>query len=161
MIARLYRSLLLGLVWIALTGLTSREPASAERGTAEPLGIDLGGPGPAAAIAHPQAPTRAALGDGDAYPPQQEGEMQMAHAGPKEAHGTGTVNAIEPAQHRLNLSLGPIPELGWPALTLDFLIADSVDLEAIDPGTRVNFTIERVSRGIYEIRAISPVGDGR
>ena len=56
--------------------------------------------------------------------------MQMAHAGHNDAHGTGTVNSVDPAQHKVNLSHNPIPEIGWPAMTMDFPVAASVDLKA-------------------------------
>jgi Cu(I)/Ag(I) efflux system protein CusF len=87
--------------------------------------------------------------------------MQMAHAGHNDAHGTGTVNSIDPAQYKVNVSHNPIPEIGWPAMTMEFPVAPSVDLRALKPGTPVNFTIERGQGGMYEIRAISPAGGGR
>jgi len=40
---------------------------------------------------------------------------------------------IDPAQHKLNLSHVPIPEIGWPAMTMDFPVAPAVDLKAIKP----------------------------
>jgi Cu(I)/Ag(I) efflux system protein CusF len=49
--------------------------------------------------------------------------MQMAHAGHNDAHGTGTVNSVDPAQHKVNLSHNPIPEIGWPAMTMEFPVA--------------------------------------
>jgi Cu/Ag efflux protein CusF len=87
--------------------------------------------------------------------------MQMAHAGHNDAHGIGTVNSVDPAQHRVNLSHSPIPELGWPAMTMDFPVAASVDLNPIRPGTRVNFTIEQGQGGTYEIKAITSAGGSR
>ena len=69
-----------------------------------------------------------------------------------DAHGTGTVNSVDPAQHKVNLSHNPIPEIGWPAMTMEFPVAPSVDLKAIKPGTRVNFTIEQQPGGMYEIQ---------
>jgi len=36
----------------------------------------------------------------------------MAHASQNDAHGTGTVNSVDPAQHKINLSHQPIPEIG-------------------------------------------------
>jgi Cu/Ag efflux protein CusF len=85
----------------------------------------------------------------------------MAHAGANDAHGTGTVNSIDPAQHKVNLSHAPIPEIGWPAMTMEFPVAPSVDLKAIKPGIRVNFTIEQQPGGMYEIKVITPAGGGR
>jgi Cu/Ag efflux protein CusF len=162
MIASLYRPLLIGLMPIALIACMSSGPLVADEGAAVPLGVDLGGSGPMSATPQPQAPTRAAFAAEDhASHPQHGNEMQMAHAGHNDAHGTGTVNSVDPAQHKVNLSHSPIPEIGWPAMTMDFPVAASVNLDAIKPGTRVNFTIQQGRGGMYEIRAISPAGGGR
>lgn len=87
--------------------------------------------------------------------------MRMVHEGHDDAHGIGTVNLVDPAGHKVNLSHQPIPEIGWPAMTMDFAVAPTVDLRAIKPGARVNFTIEKGQGGMYEIKAITPAGGGR
>jgi Cu/Ag efflux protein CusF len=162
MIARLYRSLVMGLLPIALIACMSPGPTVAEEGAAVPLGVDLGGSGPVTATPQPQTPAQAThAGEGHASHPQRSGEIQMAHAGQNDVHATGTVNSVDPAQHKVNLSHQPIPDIGWPAMTMDFPVAPSVDLKAIKPGTRVNFTIEKGEGGMYEIKAISPAGGGR
>jgi Cu/Ag efflux protein CusF len=162
MIVALYRPLMIGLLPIALIACISSVPTVAEEGAAVPLGVDLGGSGPVAASPQLPAPTRIALAaERGASHPQQSSEGQMAHAGHNDAHGTGTVNSVDPAQHKVNLSHNPIPEIGWPAMTMDFPVAASVDLKALKPGTRVNFTIEPGQGGMYEIKAIIPAGGNR
>jgi Cu/Ag efflux protein CusF len=162
MIPRLYRPLVTGLLPLALIACMNPAPTVAEQGATVPLGVDLGGSGPVATSIEPKAPTRVALaGEGHAAHPQHGSDMQMAHAGHNDAHGTGTVNSVDPAQRKVNLSHSPIPEIGWPAMTMDFPVAASVDLKPIKSGTRVNFTIEQGPGGMYEIRAISPAGGGR
>jgi Cu/Ag efflux protein CusF len=155
MIARLYRLLVTGLLPVALIACMNSPPISAEPGTAVPLGIDLGGSSPVIASAQPELPARAIRADEAASPHR---DMRMAHAGHNDAHGTGTVNSVDPAQHKVNLSHNPIPEIGWPAMTMEFPVAPSIDLTAIKPGTHVNFTIEQQPGGMYEIRAIAPAG---
>ena len=162
MIARLYSPLVMGLLPLALIACMNSAPTVAEDGAAVPLGINLGGSGPVATSAQPQPPTRVALsGEGHAPYQQQRSEMQMAHEGHNDVHGTGTVNSVDPAQHKVNLSHNPIAEIGWPAMTMEFPVAPSVDLKVIKPGTRVNFTIEQGQGGMYEIKAISPAGASR
>ena len=160
MIARLYRPLVTGLLPIALIACMNSPPSSAEPGAAVPLGIDLGSSGPVIASAQPELPARAVRAEAEAASPQHR-DMQMAHAGHNDAHGTGTVNSVDLAQHKLNISHQPIPEIGWPAMTMEFPVAPSVDLKAIKPGTRVNFTIEQQPGGMYEIRAVTPAAGGR
>jgi Cu/Ag efflux protein CusF len=157
MIARLYRPLAMGLLSITLIACMNSPPSSAEPGAAVPLGIDLGGSGPVIASAQPDLPPRAIRAEAQAASPQHR-DMQMAHEGHNDAHGTGTVNSVDSAQHKVNLSHNPIPDIGWPAMTMEFPVAPSVDLTAIKPGTRVNFTIEQQPGGMYEIRAIAPAG---
>jgi Cu(I)/Ag(I) efflux system protein CusF len=161
-IARLYRPLVMGVLPITLIACMSPGPTVAEEGAAVPLGVDLGGSGPVTATAQPQTLVRVAhTGEGQASRPQHSGEMQMAHAGRNDVHGTGTVNSVDSAQHKVNLSHQPMPDIGWPAMTMDFPVAPSVDLKAIKPGARVNFTIEQGQGGMYEIKAITPAGGGR
>jgi len=160
MIARLYSPLIMSLVALGLMACSGSPPTLAEQSHATvPLGIDLGGSGPAIATAQSRTPVEATpVGD---QVPRHSGEMQMAHAGHNDAHGTGTVNSVDVAQHKINLSHQPIPEIGWPSMTMEFPVAPSIDLKAIKPGTRVNFTIEQQPGGMYEIRAIAPAGGGR
>ena len=159
MIARLYRLLVIGLLPIALIACMNSPPTAAESNAAVPLGIDLGGSGPVTASPPPPLPAHAMHAEGASS--GHSGGMQMAHAGHNDAHGTGTVNAVNPAQHKVSLSHQPIPEIGWPAMTMEFPVAPSVDLKAIKPGSRVNFTIEQQPGGMYEIKAIAPAGGGR
>ena len=158
MIARLYRPLLMGLLSLALIACVNSPPVSAEAGVGVPLGVDLGGSGPVTASPPPPAHEMTAQGEGSSA---HSAKMEMAHAGHNDAHGTGTINSVDPAQHKLNISHQPIPEIGWPSMTMEFPVAPSVDLTAIKPGTRVNFTIEQQPGGMYEIRAIMPAAGGR
>jgi Cu/Ag efflux protein CusF len=160
MIARLYRPLVMGLLPVALIACMISPPTSAEPRAAVPLGIDLGGSGPVIASAQPEPPAHATHAVAHALS-LQHSDMQMVHAGHNDAHGTGTVNSVDPAQHKVNLTHNPIPEIGWPAMTMECPVAPSIDLTAIKPGTRVNFTIEQQPGGMYEIRAITPAGGGR
>jgi Cu/Ag efflux protein CusF len=161
MVALLYRPLVIGLP-IALIACMNPAPTVALPDADVPLGIDLGGSGPAAARPAPQVQSSGThAGGAHAAHSQTRGEMQMAHEGRKDAHGSGTLNSVDPAQHKVNVSHNPIPEIGWPAMTMDFAVAPSVDLRALKPGTRVNFTMEQGQSGMYQIQAISPAGGGR
>ena len=75
--------------------------------------------------------------------------------------GTGTVNSVDPSAHKINLSHGAIPAIGWPAMTMDFSVAPSVDLRALKPGAPVNFMMERGSDGMYVVHSITPAGGGQ
>jgi Cu/Ag efflux protein CusF len=160
MVTRLFRPLVMSLVPAGLIACISSPPISVEQSAEVPIGIDLGGSGPVIASAQPEFPADAIHPEaGAASTPH--GDMQIAHEGGNDAHGTGTVNSVDPAQHKVNLTHNPIPEIGWPTMTMEFPVAPSIDLKAIKPGTRVNFTIEQQPGGMYEIKAITPAGGGR
>lgn len=132
----------------------SAGPVSADAAPAGPVrGTDLG-----AASAHaPAAPApvshamRAAAG--------RHGPMRMAHAG-HAARGSGIVNAVDATARTVNLSHGPIAALGWPPMTMDFAVAPETDLRALQPGTRVDFTIEHGADDRYVIQSLTPAGGG-
>ena len=161
MITRLNRLLILVLMQIALTACMNPEPATAKQTAAVPLGVDLGGSGPVTATGPALRPAQAALAAGVTSGDSPGGGMQMAHDGRNDAHATGTVNSVDPAQHKINVSHEPIPAIGWPAMTMDFAVAPNVDLRAIKPGGRITFTIEKGQNGMYQIQAITPAGGGR
>ena len=116
------------------------------------LGIDLGGASGAA------MPT-------DAAPAHRhttgKGEVVLAHAGHGQAQATGTVNAVDSTARKINVSHGPIAALGWPAMRMDFDVAPEVDLKALQPGRRINFTIEHAEGDRYIVRSIKPASGGR
>lgn len=58
----------------------------------------------------------------------------------KMAKGTGTVTAIDPAAGTITLDHQPIPEAGWPAMTMAFN-AKPVIVEGIAVGDKVTFDL--------------------
>lgn len=73
------------------------------------------------------------------------------------AKGKGVVNSVDPTEHKINVSHGPIPSLGWPAMKMDFAVAPTVDLNAVQAGSQVEFTVGKNEAGLPEIQAIQPV----
>lgn len=83
---------------------------------------------------------------------------QVAQAG--NVQGSGMVNSADPAGHKINLSHNAIPAIGWPAMTMDFAVAPSVDLRTIKPGAHVNFTMQKGADGMYVVQSVTPAGGG-
>lgn len=81
---------------------------------------------------------------------------QVAQAA--QVQGTGTVNSVDTAGRKVKLNHNAIPAIGWPAMTMDFAVAPSVDMQALKPGTRVNFTLQRGGDGMYVVHSITPTG---
>jgi len=59
------------------------------------------------------------------------------------------------AQHRMvNLSHGPIALWDWPAMTMDFIVAPEVDIEAFIVGAQLLVEIAKNRVGTYEVVAL-------
>jgi Cu(I)/Ag(I) efflux system membrane fusion protein len=69
------------------------------------------------------------------------------------AVGTGRLLAIDPAAGKVSLDHDPIEALGWPAMQMDFTLADGVATQGLTTGDRVRFTLESRPDG-YRITAI-------
>ena len=145
-----FSSLVFGVSLLALTACTN--PAEALSGTSAPPGIDLG----------PSSRVQATVVVADASDAaRRSGGVRLAHDSHADAHAVGVVNAVDPAQHKINLTHEPIPSIGWPSMTMEFPVAPSVDLSGVTPGSRVNFTMEKGKNGMYEIQSVQPVGAKR
>ena len=73
----------------------------------------------------------------------------------KTASGTGTVTGVNTASRKVTLDHGPIPEINWPSMKMEFAVAPSVDLSKVKTGDRVRFTLSG-SGSSYTVESISP-----
>jgi len=163
-------SLLLPLLLLVAACAQPTATVAAPSAGSAPLAVDLGGSSRVARIP-------ASAGEGEGYgmapvlaaSPVDHGQIdhsKMDHAqapAPQVAQaahvqGTGTVKSIDAAGHKVNLAHNPIPAIGWPAMTMDFAVAPSVDLKALKLGARVTFTMQRGGDGMYVIQSIAPAG---
>jgi Cu(I)/Ag(I) efflux system protein CusF len=66
-----------------------------------------------------------------------------------------TINSI--ADNMINLTHGPIPEIGWPAMTMDLPLLEGAKVDAIAEGEDAMILLEKGEDGMYAIRAVMPV----
>ena len=68
----------------------------------------------------------------------------VAAAAPTEYMAVGTLNSVNEAAGTVNISHSPVPAAGWPAMTMDFKLANPTEAARVQPGDRVDmhFTIE-------------------
>ena len=71
------------------------------------------------------------------------------------ADATGTITALNAANHKITFDHGPIPAIDWPAMKMEFAVVPSVDLAKLKTGDKVNFTLSG-SGGTYTVQSISP-----
>ena len=86
------------------------------------------------------------------------GDAQAGHGdhdgGQGPVTGMGTVQAVDPEAHVITLAHEPIEALGWPSMTMDFHVADGVDLSGLEPGRTIHFTLESQADGGWVITMI-------
>lgn len=68
-----------------------------------------------------------------------------------QATGTGVINSIDAAKKHVNLKHNPIPELGWPEMTMDLRVSSKVDLGKIKAGDKVTFRLKLGRDKTYRI----------
>jgi Cu/Ag efflux protein CusF len=73
----------------------------------------------------------------------------------KTANGVGTVTAVNVANRKVTLDHGPIPDINWPAMKMEFATEPSIDLSKVKPGDKVRFTLSG-SGNSYTVQSLSP-----
>ena len=84
------------------------------------------------------------------------GSMDMEHdkSGSAPAFASGIVDAIDIEARRLRVSHGPVDELGWNAMTMEFDVVPGVELEKVEAGKNIHFSIVQSEVGDYIIDTI-------
>jgi Cu(I)/Ag(I) efflux system membrane fusion protein len=54
--------------------------------------------------------------------------------------GHGTLNSIDRAAGTANVSHEAVTSVGWPAMTMDFKLADPAAVPELAPGQRIEFS---------------------
>jgi Cu/Ag efflux protein CusF len=85
----------------------------------------------------------------------RNGGDQHQAADAKTFPGHGTVNSVDAAGGKVNLSHDPIKTLKWPKMTMDFTVHDPTMLKDIKPGMEVDFELMKIV-GTYQITKIAP-----
>jgi Cu(I)/Ag(I) efflux system membrane fusion protein len=72
--------------------------------------------------------------------------------------GNGSIEAMDWAHATVTITHDPIASLSWPAMTMDFRVADPALLQPLKPGQEVEFELVEDSAGEYVIVRIHPAG---
>ena len=73
-----------------------------------------------------------------------------------EAMAVGVVNSIDEKAGKINVTHEPVPELGWPKMTMDLPVTRRVDLSSVKTGTPVNITLKQGRDKQFRVMAIEP-----
>jgi Cu(I)/Ag(I) efflux system protein CusF len=88
----------------------------------------------------------------DATPDAQPSEAAAAET--RSGHGTGTVTAVDAGAGTVTIAHGPMPDVGWSAMTMTFA-ADPTLLAGVAEGDAVAFDLT-VTGGRGTITALAP-----
>ena len=69
-------------------------------------------------------------------------------------HAEAKINQID--GDTVNLSHGPIKDIGWPAMTMDLKLLDGAEIGDVKAGDTVMMMLEKGADGMYGIRALMP-----
>ncbi len=69
-------------------------------------------------------------------------DMNSSDQVEKQIQGTGTLHKIMTDQNKVNMTHGAIPAIQWPEMTMDFTVADTVDLSSFKPEDNVMFSLK-------------------
>ncbi len=79
----------------------------------------------------------------------------MNHAAAKTGQGTGVVTAVDAKGSTLTIKHGPIPTVGWPAMTMTFKATPPALLKGVRVGQTIGFDVR--TRGMAaEVTALRP-----
>ncbi|PKG58050.1 efflux transporter periplasmic adaptor subunit [Shewanella sp. GutDb-MelDb] len=62
-----------------------------------------------------------------------------------------SINSLMPGHRMVNLDHQAIAEWDWPAMTMDFTVADSVDFSALQPGLTLHVELSKSADGNIEV----------
>ncbi len=88
--------------------------------------------------------------------PETIGESEPA-AAPTVTVTKGRIAAVDPARREATMTHEPIPSLGWPAMTMDFALDESLDASKLVAGNTVEFDFINAGPGVFAIVAVRPV----
>lgn len=83
-----------------------------------------------------------------------------ASPAPELITGIGHIIELDAGDASITLDHEPIPELNWPAMTMAFDLADSVDTDALAPEQAVRFHFREAPEG-YLVERIEPAQDAQ
>lgn len=69
-------------------------------------------------------------------------------------HAEATINRID--GDTVNVSHGPIAQIGWPAMTMDIKLLEGAEVGDVTAGDAAMMMLEKGSDGVYGIRALMP-----
>lgn len=91
----------------------------------------------------------------------RQGSSPAQPSGPQKTAGhkaEGTVDGLDAKEGTVSFSHGPVASLNWPAMTMEFKVANPSLLKALKPGERVGIEFVERQPGEWVITTVTPAG---
>ncbi len=86
------------------------------------------------------------------------GKEEQAGAKAASHQAEGTVEEVDAKAGTISLNHGPVASLKWPAMTMEFALANASLLPTLKPGARVAVEFVERQRGEWVITRVTPLG---
>ncbi|MBU2708087.1 efflux RND transporter periplasmic adaptor subunit [Zooshikella marina] len=73
---------------------------------------------------------------------------------PSSAWVEAEVHKIMPDTRTINVTHQAIPEWQWPVMTMDFMLADNININQLSPGLTVHIEVQKASNNHYQITQV-------
>ncbi|MBS0349335.1 MAG: efflux RND transporter periplasmic adaptor subunit [Proteobacteria bacterium] len=97
-------------------------------------------------------------GHGGAPKSGKDGEKPAAAPQAAGHRAEGTVGSVDAKDGTVSLSHGPVASLKWPAMTMEFKVANPSLLQALKPGVKVDVEFVERQPGEWVITSATPAG---
>ncbi|MBU2713360.1 efflux RND transporter periplasmic adaptor subunit [Zooshikella harenae] len=84
----------------------------------------------------------------------QHNMQTKAEKKPSSAWVEAEVHNIMPNTRKVNVTHQAIPEWQWPAMTMDFMLADSINIAQLSPGMKVHIEVQKAANNRYQITQV-------
>lgn len=95
------------------------------------------------------------LGASGAWAEMDHSAHHSAESEQKTAEGMGEIRAIRADEESITLHHEPMPDMNWPAMTMDFTLQSADQVSGLEVGDKVHFVMQP-DNGEYLILEISP-----
>lgn len=81
----------------------------------------------------------------------------MENGSGKPIQSQATVRQVDAKNRKVTLAHEPIPEWGWPRMTMTFDVSEDVNMNELQEGSEIEFTAVRPEGGSQVVVAVGPV----
>lgn len=85
--------------------------------------------------------------------------MEEPDAAPTMVWTTATINSVMIEHRMVNLDHAEIEDWGWPSMTMDFNVADDIDISQLSAGMSLHLQITKLDTGDYMVNTIHIVDE--